>query len=243
MIYICLCDDDTLFLEKGKNFVNKIGKEAGKELFVECFPSGESLIFNLDENINKFNIIILDMIMKETNGIETVKKLREKGYKGEIIFLSSSKEYAIDSFEVEPLYYVLKGASNEQKFREVLLKAINQVEKSSSKKILITTKKRDTVIESDEIAYIECVNKKVRIYKVSKEIEEVTNTLGSIEDKIKKLGFIRCHKSYIVNAKYVESFTKTECRLKDKILIPIGRKYTNSFQDELLQYELDNVVI
>lgn len=69
------------------------------------------------------------MLMKSINGIETVKMLRKVGYSGIIIFLTSSKEFALDSFEVEPLNYILKDESNDW-FEDIFLKAAAQVAKN-----------------------------------------------------------------------------------------------------------------
>ncbi|MDO5292195.1 MAG: LytTR family DNA-binding domain-containing protein [bacterium] len=243
MINICLCDDDAFFLETCTRIIQQIGKETQLDLSVQTFINGESLLFELEDKVNTFDIIIMDMIMKEINGIGTAKQLRDFGFNGEIIFLSSSKEYAIDSFEVEPLNYILKDFHYQTKLQEVLKKAINQIEKKNAKKLIIYTKKKRIVMELSEITYIECVNKTLFLYKEDGGVEEYTSTLGSIEEKIREHGFIRCHKSYIVNAAYIETYTKAECKLRGDYSIPIGRKYANLFKEELMQYEFDHIVI
>ncbi|MDO5520216.1 MAG: LytTR family DNA-binding domain-containing protein [bacterium] len=243
MINVCLCDDDGLFLEVCSGIIEQIGAETELELNIQKFFNGESLLFELEDKVNSFDIIIMDMIMREFNGIETAKQLREYGFSGEIIFLSSSKEYAIDSFEVEPLNYVLKDENYQVKLKEVLMKAISLIEKKNAKKLILYTKKKRIVMELSEILYIECINKTLFLYKDDGGVEEYISTLGSIEEKIREHGFIRCHKSYIVNAEYIETFTKSECKLRKNISIPIGRKYASIFKEDLIQYEFDHIVI
>ena len=106
MINICLCDDEKNILNYYSEKINEIAKLNNKLIKIEMFESGESLLFELEENPNRFDIIIIDIIMKNVNGIDTTKILRNYGYQGIIIFLTSSSEFALDAFEVEPLSYL-----------------------------------------------------------------------------------------------------------------------------------------
>ncbi len=242
MLNICLCDDDVNILNYYSNRITELLEENNYAFRIETYTSGESLIFELEENPNRFNIIIIDIIMKNINGIETTKILRKYGYNGVIIFLTSSKEYALESFSVEPLNYILKDDSD-NRFNKVFLKAANEVYKISNKSVVISCKPQSKVINLDTITYMESLNKKVILHKISGESEEINCIFKDIYEKVKEYGFIRCHKSYIVNVKYVQSFNKLECRLQKDIIIPIGRKYSKEFRNTFLENELDNIII
>ncbi|MDU7068470.1 MAG: hypothetical protein E6343_10910 [Clostridium perfringens] len=79
---------------------------------LKTFNLGKSLVFELEDNTNKFDIIIMDIVMKGIDRIETSRILRYYGYNGIIIFLTSSKEFAFDSFRDEPFNYILKNNKN-----------------------------------------------------------------------------------------------------------------------------------
>lgn len=134
MINICLCDDEKNILNYYSEKINEIAKLNNKLIKIELFESGESLLFELEENPNRFDIMIIDIIMRNVNGIDATKILRNYGYQGIIIFLTSSSEFALDAFEVEPLNYIIKDEEQEDKFKEIFLKAIRQVEYDISKK-------------------------------------------------------------------------------------------------------------
>ena len=242
MINICLCDDDINVLNYYTNKINKLLEKNNYDYSIENFKSGESLIFELEDNPNRFNIIIIDIIMKRINGIETTKILRRYGYNGVIIFLTSSKEFALDSFKVEPLNYLLKNESDDR-FKYIFFKAIQQVHKNSNKNIVISSKPQSKVINLDNIVYMESLNKKIILHKISGDLEEVNCVLKDIYEKVKKYGFIQCHKSYIINLKYVQRFNKLECRLQKDIIIPIGRKYSKDFRRTLMENEFDNIIV
>ncbi|BBF41492.1 two-component response regulator [Lachnospiraceae bacterium KM106-2] len=243
MISICLCDDDITFLDSCTEIIRTIETELGKTFNIKCFTNGESLLFALDDDVNKYDILIMDMIMKQKSGMETTKELRSKGFIGDIIFLSSSKEYAIESFEVEPLYYVLKNSTYKDKLKEILTRAIIEQERKSSQKIIFTMNKKNIIVELKDIIYIESMNKKIILHKTTGDNEECNLPLNKIVEKIEPYGFLQCHKSYIINQEYVEVFTKLECRLRNGITIPIGRKYATTFAESLAQYEFDHIVL
>lgn len=243
MLNICLCDDDINVLEHYSNKIYELLSKHNYAFRIDSFKSGESLIFELEENPNKFNIIIIDILMKNINGIEASKILRKYGYNGVIIFLTSSKEFALDSFKVEPLNYILKN-DNDDRFNNIILKAAELVYNNSNKSIIVSSKKyQNKVINLDKIIYMETLNKKVILHNIAGEAEEVNCIFKDIYSKVKNHGFIRCHKSYIINIKYVNSFNNLECILQRDIIIPIGRKYSKDFKKLILENEFDNILI
>lgn len=215
---------------------------SGYVCIVEAFKSGESLIFDIEDNPNRFNIIIIDIIMKNINGIETAKILRKYGYNGIIVFLTSSQEFALDSFKVNPLNYILKN-DRDNRFDNIFLKAAEEVYKISNKNILVSSKAQSKLFNIDTILYMESLNKKVILYKVSGELETINCVFKDIYEKIKDHGFVRCHKSYIINVRYLSTFNKLECRLQRDVIVPIGRKYSKDFKRMILENEFDNIMI
>lgn len=239
---ICLCDDDNKVL---KYYVNKIEGIALKNDYIfeiKTFESGESLIFNLEENHNEFDIVIIDIIMKRINGIEAARILRYYGYKGIIIFLTTSKEFALDSYRVEALNYIIKN-EDDDRFEKIFIKAVEQVCKELNTNIIIKLKNKRKIINLDSIIYMESLNKKVILHDKYGEREEVGITFKEMYEKVKDKGFIRCHKSYIVNIKYVKSFNKLECKMHKDIIIPIGRKYSEDFKEAFIGNEFNNILI
>ncbi|WP_018589547.1 LytR/AlgR family response regulator transcription factor [Terrisporobacter glycolicus] len=242
MLNICLCDDEIDVLDCYSHKINEISYKHNYAFKIETFRNGESLIFDIEEDPNRFNIIIIDIIMKSINGIDTAKILRNRGYSGIIIFLTSSKEFALDSFEVEPLNYILKDDSN-NRFEDIFLKAAAQVDKNCNKNIIISSKNQNKVVNLDRILYMESLNKKAILHNIYGEREEVNIVFKNIYEKIKEHGFIRCHKSYIINIEYVKSFNNLECRLQGGVTVPIGRKYLKDFKNMIVEKEFGNILL
>ncbi|WP_066716237.1 LytR/AlgR family response regulator transcription factor [Clostridium sp. Marseille-P299] len=242
MLNICLCDDDVNDLNCYSNRISELLEEHNYAFKIITYRSGESLIFELEDNPDKFDIIIMDIILESINGIETTKILRDYGYNGIIIFLTSSKEFALDSFRVEPLNYILKTDSVDR-FNNIFLKAAEQVYKKTNKNIIVLSKPQSKVINLDTIIYMESLNKKVILHKITGDFDEVNCVFKDMYEKVREQGFIRCHKSYIVNMKYVQTFNKLECKLQRDFIIPIGRKYSKDFRRMFIENEFDNIMI
>lgn len=242
MLNICLCDDDENILNNYSAKIAQLAIENNYAYTIETFKSGESLIFQLEDNPTKYNILIIDIVMNRINGIETTKILRKYGYNGIIIFLTSSKEFALDSFEVEPLNYLLKDDKN-NRFADIFLKAAKQIYKYSNKNLLIPYKNQIKIINLDTIVYLEMINKKIIIHKLFNEVESTNCTLKYLYEKIENQDFIQCHKSYIVNIKFIKFFNNLECHLLDGNIIPIGRKYCKTFKETILENEFDNIIL
>lgn len=239
---ICLCDDNTEVLRYYFNKIEEIALKNDYVFEIEIFENGMDLIFNLEENPNEFDIVIIEIIMKRINGIDVAKILRYYGYKGIIIFLTTSKEFALDSYRVEALNYIIKN-EDDDRFEKIFIKAIEQVCKELNTNIIIKLKYKKKIIKLDNIIYMESLNRKVILHDKYGEKEEVRITFKEMYEKVKDKGFIRCHKSYIVNIKYVKSFNKLECEIHKDIIIPIGRKYSKDFKEAVIDNEFNNILI
>lgn len=131
MVTIFLCDDDEAILGSYSNKLKNLAEKNGIEINLNFFKSGESLLFYLFESTEKADIIYMDIIMGDLNGIETAKKIREIGCRAEIIFLTETEDYVYDAYDISPVHYLLKTKTSEEKFEEVFLRAIKRTEKKA----------------------------------------------------------------------------------------------------------------
>ncbi len=115
MTNIILCDDNSSLLEKYKNILHDLSQKHDFDIMITTFFSGEHLLFHLADDPNQADIIFMDILMQDLNGIDTAKRLRMLGCHSEIIFLSSSAEFVFESFDVAPLQYIIKDSESELK--------------------------------------------------------------------------------------------------------------------------------
>ena len=143
---ICICDDDKRDLAALKA---SIGQRYGEPV---CFDTPKGLLGEVSDG-SRFDVYILDVVMPDINGIALARLLRGMDDAGRIIFLTSSRDYAVDSYEVRAFYYLMKPVKEEKLF--ALLDSIDTGIAAAGTPIRIHTRERDILVKPDDIDYIE----------------------------------------------------------------------------------------
>lgn len=226
---IAICDDEKQFADAICTLLEQWAERNDIQLTLSCFTNGDDLIDAHRDNC--MDLIILDVIMPMLNGIDTARELRNEDKDVPIIFLTSAREFAVDSYEVNAFYYLIKPVDEEKLFR-VLDKFIKRNIYSQN---IFTAKTEDGFcrIKLADVRYLEAQNKKVLVYLSDGK----TITIHELFSKCAEVfspenGFFRCHRSYIVNLNHVEKFSKTSLTTFCNTTIPISRSSYTAFKNE-----------
>jgi len=233
MLKIAVCDDENHQRTELVVMIKKALQLKNTQYFIYQYENGEEL---LQSNL-EINLFFLDIKMNKLTGIETAKKIREVNEKAIIIFITALKEYVFDAFDVRAFHYILKPIS-EEKLRSVLYSALLQLE-GIEKFIIAKTIRECTKIFTKDILYVEAQLRKVVIH-TTYDIIEYYNKLSDMEDDLKEYNFFRCHKSYLVNLKYIKSYDNTFITLKNGEKIYISKHKFSDFSKSFMYY-LKNV--
>lgn len=141
--------------------------------------------------------------MKIINGMDTARKIREFDSNLEIIFMTSFAEFMQEGYEVKAYRYILKPIS-EVKISKNILPCINEIIKKRNNYLTINIKNQVDRIPIDSIIYIETARPNILIY-TDDNMYTSKMSISKIDNIISEYGFFRCHNSYIVNLKLVES--------------------------------------
>lgn len=224
---IAICDDDVLFLNKTMEFIQNWNHKP-VDLVIQDFSDGDSLL-----NVHKkdpFDLIFMDIVMPMLNGIETCKEIRMFDQNVKIVFLTTSKEYAIESYRVKAFNYLLKPIDGNELYK-VLDEFLVEYEKNS-KMITIKSLYATLRIKLMDIEYVESDNKHVLIYCIDNRVIKSTTPLYTIEkDLLKEYYFFKSHRSYIINLYYVDSFTNKDIKMHNDMIIPISRNLKKEFEE------------
>ena len=202
MIKIAICDD----LDSCRKQLSQIIKDYASlhsELQIDCsvYDYGEELIVTANK-IGGFDIYFLDIVMPGLNGIDLGSALRDGGYNGKIVFLTSSEEYAIESFKVKPFNYILKPIEKDKVF-SALDEVISALSSKKEKSIIVKTTDGNVKLSVDNIMYAELINRAVFYYLANGRIVESTTIRTSFSNAVKELiennSFVLCGSSFIVN--------------------------------------------
>lgn len=224
---IAICDDEQFFLDTTSHFIEEWAKQHGKKIRLFRFTNGDDLLRAYwNEGID---LIFLDVVMPLLNGIDTAKELRSNNQMVPIIFLTSSREFAVDSYEVKALNYLLKPISREKTFQ--LLDDFFKTSEKSKATFTAQTALGFCKIIVDEVEYLEAQNKEVHVHLSNGTTIEIRELFSACEEffSIDK-GFFKCHRSYLVNLAYVEQFNKNQITTCNSVL-PIARNRYALFKD------------
>lgn len=233
MIKIALCDDVTEHVASTQQLLTEWSEQKDFSVTVDCYDNGDSLIASLARN--HYDIILLDIIMPMLSGIDTAAEIRKTNSSVKIIFLSSSGDFGIQSYTVKASNYLLKPIEP-----ELLFRALDELSQELSNEPETLICKSNRVIQKiplRSIEYIESQDKYVSISISGKEPVKVLEPLYQLENRLLlSEGFYKCHRSYIVNMRYVNSFNSNEIKMFSGASVPISRKHAKTFQDTYFSY-------
>lgn len=150
LIKIAVCDDSSEQIELLKEYFGIYEEKYPGKADVSYFDLGTHLL-DITQN-NAFDIYIIDMIMPEINGIEVARALHERKDKGKILFLTSSKDYVFDAFNVKASDYLLKPISPEKLFDKIN-QLIGEIDEESPRTVSVKTSKGEVIIKVSDILY------------------------------------------------------------------------------------------
>lgn len=224
---IAVCDDEIQFIDAVCPLLEQWAQKHNIKLTLCHFTDGDSLI--AAHRNECMDLIFLDVIMPLISGIDTAKEIRHSDQGVPIIFLTSSKEFAIDSYDVKAFYYLIKPVVREKLFlvMDDFLKTLN-VKKNTFTAHTTTGYYK---IAIDDVEFLEAQNKQVLVHMADGRIIEIREQFSTCENVfLPDNGFFRCHRSYIVNLNHVEQFTKSEIHTNQNATIPISRNSYMAFK-------------
>lgn len=231
MLAIAVCDDEITQCAHIAGIIREILKQMEVPSMIRQFNSGKALL-QADED---FDIIFLDVIMQDADGMHTARIMREqRKYEGIFVFISSSREYALEAFEVDAVQYLVKPVE-EKKLRAVLQKIITQTQKHPREFIIVSKEREKKKLFLDSICYFEIKGRKIDVH-MTDGIVTYYGQIGMLEKSLQGKGFFRCHKSYIVHLQYVNSYTRQDIILDNGETIMIAKRRYEAFGKEFLAY-------
>lgn len=230
MVSIAVCDDEILDCCNMAKDIKDILEEIGIPYIVRQFQSGRDLL-NAIEN---FDIIFLDIMMCGINGMKTAQLLRDKAFDKILIFISASRNYVFEAYDVEAFQYLVKPVEH-CKLKRVLQKAVKKLENYSQEFMIINQDRTRKKLLLREIYYFEIKGRIISVHGVE-GIFDYYEQIGILQKNLQGKGFFRCHKSFLVNLKYVNSYNRQEIILDTGEKIAIAKRRYEAFCQEILDY-------
>lgn len=234
MLQVAVCDDEVIECCNMARKIKNILEEMKIPCIIRQFQSGRELL----QAPESFDITFLDIMMQDLDGMKTAQLFREKAFDRILIFISSSREYVFEAYDVEAFQYLLKPVED-GKLKSVLQKAVLKTEKRSQEFIIVSRERQKKKLFLDDIYYFEIKGRIVDAHG-PEGIFTYYEQIGELENRLRDKGFFRCHKSYLINLKYVDGYNRQEAVLENGIKIVIAKRRYDKFVQEVLKVMREN---
>lgn len=222
---IAICDDNSQDLRQIAKVVEAYRNSRKADLVYVNFHSAAELLDALSKAV--YDLVLLDVLMPGITGMQVAREIRNRNLDVEIVFLTSTPEYAVESYSVRAHYYLLKPVSAE-KLYPVLDRLMDRFRKPEDA-LRIRTQSSVFCLPYGKIEYMEVMAKKLYFHMTDGSVREVPGSLAEYEKALlKRPGFIKVHRSYLVNLQWVQELRKSVLVTVSGQQVPVSRtEYPN----------------
>lgn len=223
MIKIAVIDDEKMFVLSFQKDLSRLFKQNKVNCLISSFTSGKKF---LESCMHKeYDLIFLDIDMPDINGIKIASDIRNNKINTELIFVSGHDNFVFESIHYTPFRFIRK-ANLLADTEEAVLSFCKKI-KGNEQYILLDLEGKNSSFEDiSKIMYIFSQRHDIFILNVRKETSRLSSrsyTMDSLGELLSTKGFIRIHKSYLVNYMYIYKIKGEKIILKDKSDIPLSR--------------------
>lgn len=231
MIKIAICDDEKNITIEIEKLLQTCCEKVGTEAEIDIFYDGKSMEDSILQGV-KYDLLYLDIQMKNQDGIITAKNIRKLDSRVLIIYVSGYEKYIEELFEVDTLGFVRKPIDI-KRFEMTFLRAYERI-CSNVEYFEFCYKNKMIKVSIGEIVYFESKGRQIQIHMQDKRMEVFNGKVSEVEKIVsrKKIPFIRIHQSFLVNFHAISSRTKTEVRVITGESLPISKDKQRQFLTE-----------
>lgn len=236
---IALCDDEKLHIEQISQVLDDYRTPENMGILYDVYENSLVLLSAMGR-IN-YDAILLDVIMPGLSGIEVARDIRRENMSIPIIFLTTSPEFAVDSYRVHAFDYLIKPVNREDLFHTLNdIYILNRTRKNDS--LTITFARGAYVIPFEQLVYLEVSKHTLIFHMLDGKNHTIGGRLVDYEELLLSRGnFIKVHRSYIVNMDQMKAFDRKSFTAMTGESIAISRNVAKEVQDRYMKYLHDVV--
>lgn len=239
MVRTAFCDDDMAALEEMRTFLDRYRREQNRSITYVAFHSPVELMAEIERG-TRFDVLFLDIHMPGENGIELAAEIRGYDRNVKIVFLTSSPEFAVESYQVGAYFYQLKPLRWES-FSQVMDSALETCAREEKHSLILDCKSGITRLDPDRLEFCEVIHHTLLFHLSSGRVLESTGSLDRLSRRLAPFGcFLRPHRSYLIHLGYVQSISYRAVTMSSLTEIPIPRGKYNEIKNAFLAYAFRN---
>ncbi len=218
---IAVCDDNLQEMDRLSKLLNHFRENTKAGFTYKTYSDGVSLLEDVRQG--GFDVLLLDVMMPLVNGMQVAHEIREFDDTIKIAFLTSSPEFAVESYSVEAFAYLLKPATEDNLF-PILDKLFRAVQKPED---TFTVKFKNGLanILFSKLAYVEVYSKTLGFHMTDGSVRELNASLSEYEEVLlSRPEFIRVHRAFIVNLWQIAELRTADILTHAGNTIPVSRR-------------------
>lgn len=235
MIKIAFCDDDMEVLHQMNELLDRYRVERNEDITYAAFQSPFELLTEIEKGIRP-DILFLDVVMPGQNGMDVAKEIRQYDTNMKIIFLTSSPEFAVESYSVGAYFYQLKPIWEESFFR-LMDAVLAECEKKKKNSLILRSKDGITRIDLQQLEYCEVLGRKLLFHLENGAVMESAGSLDDLAGQLMQYSnFFRPHRSFLVNMEYIQNISSRSIKMVNDAEIPIPHGKCSEIKNTYMEY-------
>lgn len=236
MIRIAICDDEKTFIHRIYKSIEHYLKQNKMDFECSTFSSGEDFVL-LKEKICDFDIVFLDVNMKELDGIEVGEIIRSYSEEIVIVFVTAFIKYAPAGYKCQAFRFILKEEGDMQEMIYECMDEFVKMKRLREQKRLYRFESLQAPIDLSKVLYIMSSGHNLYI-STQDAIDEFSfrGRLDDLEEELSKYSFLRVHQSFLVNLSFAQSISNYKIYLKDGKDLPISKARFKKSKEAFIDY-------
>lgn len=233
MLEIIICEDNKKELHCLNQLLEKNLPDFFPDYHISSFSSGHCLLEALRQKPLSASLFLLDIYLEDITGIEIAEYIRSQSREAQIIFLTSSREFIMESYDLDALYYIVKPVTAQRLVR-ALEKAAEALGKRSSDFLFIKdhTQMR---LPQESIQYVETFGNRSYIH-TEQETFVIYKSLKDISLQLSEDSFLLIQRGILTNMNYIDSMQKNLCTLKNGKSYQLSRKNSGVLKEKYFEW-------
>lgn len=233
MLKIAVCDDDNGELSHVTALLQQYQARNRLAVRIDAFLSAMELMDAL--RTTNYQLLLLDILMPGFTGIQAAREIRTFDSETKIVFLTSSPEFAVESYGVDAFYYLLKPIREDDLF-PVLDRLLQQFRRAEDT-LLLTMPSGVLRLPYSRIEVLEVNSKRLLFYLNDGSVREIPGTLTQYEPQLlARREFVKVHRSYLVNMDDIQHLKGTELITYSGVRVPISRLLSNQVRKDYMDF-------
>ena len=233
---LAIIEDEQVHTDLLNQYIEMWSIEKNIQVTVTPFSSAESFLFTWEEQ-RDFDVLLVDIQMKEMTGMEMAKRVREQDPDIAIIFTTGIADYMEEGYEVDAIHYLLKPVS-----REKLCQCMDRVLQKGCREqfLLVKTKEETLKLSVKSIMYVEAMGHGCmiefcphadRTFQV-----EITESISELEERLGESDFVRCHRAYLCRIDKIRYISRAWIEMDNGSRILVSRRLYSYVNQRFISY-------